>query len=112
MDAKMPTVTDSQAAVAASTGAEDANLADADDMELLGESAGIRRERERERERLTWNSENGLQAGIATSVFIGADFRGRIQYHGVDPLDRIDHFVFASSRTSRHGLGMIILDMN
>ena len=108
MDAKMPTVTDSQAAVAASTGAEDANLADADDMELLGESAGIGRERER----LTWNSENGLQAGIATSVFIGADFRGRIQYHGVDPLDRIDHFVFASSRTSRHGLGMIILDMN
>ena len=50
MDAKMTTVTDSQAAVAASTGAEDANLADADDMELLGESAGIRRERERERE--------------------------------------------------------------
>lgn len=114
MDAKMPTVTDSQAAVAASTGAEDANLADADDMELLGESAGICREKEREgeRERLTWNSENGLQAGIATSVFIGADFRGRIQYHGVDPLDRIDHFVFAAGRTSRHGLGMIILDMD
>lgn len=33
----MPTVTDTQAAVAASTGAEDANLADVDDMELLGE---------------------------------------------------------------------------
>lgn len=37
MDAKMPTVADTQTAVAASTGAEDANLADADDMELLGE---------------------------------------------------------------------------
>lgn len=59
-----------------------------------------------EGERLIWNSENGVQAGVATSVFIGADFRGRIQYHGSDSLDRIDDFVFASGRTSRHGLGM------
>lgn len=50
MDAKMPTVTDTQAAVAANTGAEDANLADADDMELLGEwNAGRGRHRKRER---------------------------------------------------------------
>ena len=56
---------------------------------------------------LTLNSENGVQAGVATSVFLGADFRGRIQYHGFDPLDRIDHFVFAAGRTSRHGLGML-----
>ena len=46
----MPTVTDTQAAVAANTGAEDANLADADDMELLGEwNAGRGRHRKRER---------------------------------------------------------------
>lgn len=35
MDSKMP-VTEEQAAVAANTGAEDAGLADAGDMELLG----------------------------------------------------------------------------
>lgn len=35
MDSKMP-VTEAQVAVAANTGAEDAGLADAGDMELLG----------------------------------------------------------------------------
>lgn len=35
-DAKMAQVTDTQAAVAANTGAEDVGLADAGDMELLG----------------------------------------------------------------------------
>lgn len=36
MESKMPTVTDTQAAVAASTGADDASLASSGDMELLG----------------------------------------------------------------------------
>ena len=67
------------------------------------------RKTQKERERLIWNSKNGIQAGVATSVFIGADFRGRIQYHGSDSFDRIDDFVFASGRTSWHGLGMHIL---
>lgn len=36
MESKMPTVTDTQAAVAANTGADNASLASSRDMELLG----------------------------------------------------------------------------
>lgn len=74
---------ESQAAVQAHAGADEAGLADPGDIQLLGRfvqfSCNLRGDRRQKRSSIAnRRSENGLQAGTAPTIFDRADFRRRV----------------------------------
>jgi hypothetical protein len=83
-------------------------FANPSDSQLLGESANSGKYkivRSHAHACLSAPSQNGVQAGIEATILHAADVCDRVQYHGSCTVDRLDYRVFASSGSSRHGLG-------